>query len=320
MEIVISHQSALHFWRIFRGNVRRFERCACSEAMIKPVRLDAELCGELGSIGFEVSKKKPLDLLFYKGGTKSESQQIRSHTTSRALPAGSLVRLSDNVLIASPELVFAQVAGEHPFGQFIMAGCELCGRYRVLGDDGTRLPLPEERLQLTCAENITDMLRQLGLGPRTKAARAARYLFDNARSPMEAKVALLLSMPPRLGGFGLPRPVLNPDYHLGPEALVLYPCETCHPDLYWPEARFDVEYDGSDTHTAEAHARDVARAVAFAREGLEVLTVTKAQVYSRRAFDEVAGIVARRLHRRLPDATPQFERAHTCLRRELNLG
>ena len=319
MELVISHQRALWFWRTFGGDIRVFERCAYPEAMMTPPRLAAPLRGVLLRAGFTVSEERPLDLLFFRDCTKSRSKQVRSHTTARQLPPGSLVRLSEHVLIASPELVFAQIAEDRSFEQLIMAGCELCGCYRVLGEDGTPLPLPEERPRLTRAADIAETLQQLRLGPRTKSARASRHIFDNARSPMEAKVALLLSLPPRLGGFGLPRPVLNPDIHPGPRALALYPRTPCHPDLYWPAIRLDVEYDGADTHTAEAHAKDVARAAAFACEGIEVLVVAKAQVYDRWAFETMAGIIASRLHRSLPDCTPASDRSHRRLRRELGL-
>ena len=284
---------------------------------MKPIRINGPMREELLGLGFDISENKPLDLLFYKNCTKSCSRLVCAHTTSRQLPPGSLVRLSEHVLIASPELVFSQIAEDRSFEQLIMAGCELCGTYRLFGDGGPPLSLPEERPRLTRAADIAGTLQRFGLGPRTTAVRAARYVFDNARSPMEAKVALLLSLPPRLGGFGLPRPALNPDFYLGPEAYSLYPRKPCHPDLFWADARLDVEYDGADTHTAEAHAKDVARAAAFACEGVTVLTIAKAQAYDRRAFETVAGVIASRLHRHLPACTPAFDLAHMRLRREL---
>ncbi|MBR2789763.1 MAG: hypothetical protein IKD70_03995 [Eggerthellaceae bacterium] len=319
MELVISHLSALRYWRRFGGNLRYLERQHLAEAMTHPARMNADLLAELAGLGFLATKDNPLDLLFYRNAVRSAAVGVRSHATSRQLPRDSLVRLSEHVLIAAPELAFVQVAESYPFEQLVMAGCELCGGYRLFGDDGTALALPEERPRLTSTERIDAALRELGLGPRTKAAQAARYVFDNARSPMEAKVALLLCMPARRGGYGLPRPVLNPDVRLSREAQALYPCSVCHPDLYWTSARLDVEYDGADTHTAEAHAKDVARAAAFACEGIEMLVVAKAQVYDREAFEAVAAVIAKRLHRRLPERKAAFDGAHTRIRRELGL-
>ena len=319
MEIVISHISALDFWRRFRGDCRHLQRVHRPEAMIRPVHIGAGLRDELRALGFSATPESPVDLLFYRDGLRSESRLVRAHATARLLPPDSLVRLSDRVLISSPELTFAQVAKDYPFEQLAMLGSELCGAYRVLDDDGSPLPLPGERPPLSTAADIADTIKRLGLGPRTTAARAARYLFDNARSPMEVKVALLLSLPKRMGGLGLPRPVLNPSFRLSPQAHALYPHNPCHLDLFWPTALLDVEYDGVDAHPAEAHAKDVARTSALMLDGMEVITLTKAQVYDEHRFLAVAEIIAKRLHRELPALTPSFGMAHARLRRELGL-
>ena len=319
MDLVVSHESALWYWRRRRRPIWDEERISCPEAMTRPIAIGDDLRAELAVLGIGMTAESPLDLLFYRGDTRSERRDVKAHCTARPLPPGTLIRLSGNVVIASPELVFAQIAESRSFERLIMAGCELCSRYRLFSDDGTPLALPEERAQLTSSEALRATLSAMGYRRQAKATSAARHIFDDARSPMEAKVALLLSLPPRLGGFGLPRPVLNPDFFLGPQARNLYPCSPCHPDLYWEAVHLDVEYDGSDTHTAEAHAKDVARAAALKLEGLEVFTLAKAQVYDRWAFDAVAGIVARCLRRPLPDVTPAFDLAHTRLRRELGL-
>ena len=319
MEIVISHTSALDFWRRFRGDRRHLQRVHRPEAMIRPVHIGAEFLDKLEGLGFSPTPGNPIDLLFYRDGLRSESRLVSAHATSRLLPPDSLVRLSDRVFISSPELTFAQVAKDYPFEQLSMLGSELCGAYRVLDDDGSPLPLPGERQPLSRVADIVDTVKRLGLGPRTTAARATRYLFDNARSPMEVKVALLLSLPKRMGGLGLPRPVLNPSFRLSPQAHALYPHNPCHPDLFWPAALLDVEYDGADAHPAAAHAKDVARTSAFMLDGMEVITLMKAQVYDEHLFLAVAEIIAKHLHRELPALTPSFGMAHAHLRRGLGL-
>ena len=80
-------------------------------------------------------------------------------------------------------------------------------------------------------------------------------------------MAILLTLPTTLGGYGLPQPTLNPDIALADQARALYPHTTARPDLYWEHERFDVEYDG-DAHEGEAsRTKDAGRRAALEAEG-----------------------------------------------------
>ena len=139
----------------------------------------------------------------------------------------------------------------------------------------------------------------LGLGSQSRASRAAAYVLDGAASPMEAKLALLLSLPKTRGGYALPAPRLNAPFTLSDKAFALYPHNPCRLDLYWPGARLDVEYDGEEVHTGEQHVRDVARAAALTADRVEVLPLSHGQLADAEAFETVAGFIAKRLGVRL---------------------
>ena len=300
MDIVISHESAWHFWHRFRGDIRRLPRVSVAEPMLKPIPLTGARLAELATCGFEPSAEQPLDLLFYQGATRSQAAGIRGHSTTRQLPPGSLIRLSDNVLVASPELVFAQCADRQNTPALIMMGCELCGCYWRQEGNGVGAPQLGQRSPCTSTAAIRQMLDHMGYSRYAHARRAIPHVLDCAESPMEAKLALLLSLPARLGGWALPKPTLNHALALGPAARRLYPHSPCRLDLFWAAPRLDVEYDGVESHPEGHHAKDVARAAALKVEGVEVLTLTKAQVYDPKAFAVAAGIVAARLGRKAP--------------------
>ena len=318
MHVVISHKSAMQYWRRFRGEVANLPRLKSTHAMERPVPLTPELLAELAGLGFAPAPDSPLDLLFSAAGARSRSQLVRSRCVTSPLPAGSLMQLSDHVAIVSPELCFSQMASMYSRGQLLMAGCELCGTYRLLGDDGRPLPKPEERSPLTSAAKLCDFARVMGLGRGAKAVIAAHHVFGNAASPMEARAALLMSLPQTMGGFGLPRPELNAPITLSRAAHRVYPCNPCRMDLYWRAANLDVEYDGGD-HTEERRERDSARILALRMEGVDVLVLMKQQVYDVRAMASVAKMVAVKLGRRLRISTRDFESRHLQLRRELGL-
>ena len=318
MYIVISHKSAMLYWRRFRGELAALPKMKNPRAMERPVPLEPALAAELADLGFSPTRNSPLDLLFSTKGVRSQSQVVASHRGPATLPWGSLLRLSEHVAIVSPELCFVQMSGVYSQGQLLMAGCEMCGTYRLLGDDGRPLSKPEERPPLTTAAQLQDFSRAMGLGRESKAVVAARYIFDNAASPMEARAALLVSLPQTMGGFGLPRPELNTPITLGRTAHRVYPRNPCRMDLFWRSANLDVEYDGGD-HNEERRESDSARVLALRMEGVDVLVLMKRQVYDVRSMASVAKMVAAKLGRRLRIYTKDFEHRHRQLRRELGL-
>ena len=317
MDVVISHKSALAYWRGFRGDPKANRLMRRPAAMERPVPMGAEILAELESLGFFATPERPLDLLFSSDGVRSRSKRVVAHSISRPLPPGSLIRLSEHVAITSPELTFALVGELYPFGQYLMAGCELCSTYRVLDESGKPLGRPDERVQVTSGRKLKEMVEKLELSKTAIAARGASYVIDGAASPMEAKVALLLCLPTRLGGFGLPRPTLNAPLDLSEEAYAVYPHSPCRMDLYWESAKLDVEYDGEEAHTGALHAKDVARAVALRIEGVDVLAVSKQQVYDRKAFAALAKEIASKLGKQMRIRVPDFEGKQLRLRREL---
>lgn len=320
MDIIISHKTAFLFWRRFTGSRGNLPRARRTAAMGEPLNLTPEVEAELAELGIEPRTESALHILFARDDLRSRVFGVRSHVSGLELPAGSLLRISPHVLIAGPELTFAQLARRLPFGQLVMAGCELCGTYALVpGKDGNDIV---ERASLTSAERLRSFLNRLPEQPGTqRALRATRLLFEGAASPMEAKTALLLSLPQRHGGFGLPRPQLNHPVALHGDARRAYPRATCRADIMWPEMQFDIEYDGADSHDGfESRARDVARTTALTLEGIEVLPLTYPQVADPQVFASVAQHIAKSLNARLRVRSTQFAARSAALRSDLGIS
>ena len=253
--------------------------------------------------------------LFSASGVYSQAALVRSHRYRRTLPPGSLLRLSEHLAIASPELTLAQVSSRYSMGQLIMAACEMCGTYLPTRSDS----LPPERAPLTTTTQIIGLLEKMGYGREARAMQAARVAFNSAASPMEAKLALLLSLPQTMGGFGLPRPVLNAPIPLGPAAYRIYPCTPCRMDLHWAAANLDVEYDGRESHSEDRRDSDSARIVALTMEKVDVMVLRRQQVYDAKALASIAEVIAAKLGCRLRFSTRDFWQLHRRLREELGL-
>ena len=314
--IVISHSSAFLFWRGFSGRISALRRVSGSELLGTTPRLTKQLREELAQLGWRPSPKHPIDVLFPGRENRTRASWVRPHACFDALPAGALLQVSEHVAVVCPELCFLQVAHVFSRERLVLAGYELCGTYAQVGPS---LDL-QERPALTSTERIRAFAVMLPRMHTAKALKVLDLVRDGAASPMEAKAAMLLALPTSWGGYGLPAPSLNPELATTPDARRLYARATVRPDLFWADARFDLEYDGGIHEEDATHAKDVARWGALAVMDVDVLMLTAAQLYDAAAFHRLAGVVAAKLGRRLRIRREDFPVRVTHLREELKLG
>ena len=254
MEIIVSHLSALNYWRHFTGNIATLKRMHRSTAATEPGRFTGDILDELHAFGFAATAEHPIDLLSADQKRRHRSSVVRAHVSSASYPDGTFIRLSERILIVSPELAFIQ-AESLPYGQLLLAGCQLCGTYAFTGPKNHLT----ERPPLTSPADIRDYLALCPAGiVGRKARRAAKHLPGNAASPQEARLALLLTLPHAQGGYALLEPTLNPPIILDDAARAIYGHSPCYPDLYWASAQLAVEYDGRESHAGRSD-EDIAR-------------------------------------------------------------
>ena len=150
------------------------------------------------------------------------------------------------------------------------------------------------------------------------ARRALRYAFDRSRSPVETSLALLLGLPPLLGGYSLDGFELNRTASIDGRTDRASAWRSHECDLLWQRQRVALEYDSNAHHAREAdHVRDAKKRAALIGARFTVITVTRAQLYDYREFHKVAQALARALHVRLPRATAEFTRRQFETRRIL---
>ena len=126
---------------------------------------------------------------------------------------------------------------------------------------------------------------------------------------METAVQLLLCMPTRLGGYGLPMPQANVRLAVPVDLRRMAGRSEVVPDLVWPSARVVVEYDSDQNHVgAERIASDARRRSALLGMGFDVVTITNAQVRSVSEFDQLARMLAGLLGKRLSITRADFAR------------
>lgn len=192
-------------------------RTACSRSLARRAPEEGLPWGEtqhaaavhhvnLPALGTCLSADAPAHVLVSSPRERVRSGTVVSHVWSGPLPDRSLFRLSDDVLMASPGLVLAQMATSTPLPELAAVVMEMCGRYgRVRWSSRGFL----DRKPLTTPQNLREYLCSLpGHLCIQRAERATQFALVGSRSPLETSFALM-GQPARGTRRlpGLPRPM-----------------------------------------------------------------------------------------------------------------
>lgn len=285
MTIILSHNSALEFYRhtlavpgiAFDPLASSAAKPFSCERMLR--QLESRGCGYLSL---------PVHLLATRSEDRRRSSCTAWHVHEGALPPGSLLRISRDVAVESPELCFTRLASSLSRPKLIKIGLELCGTYALRPDLDEGFVKKQQP-----STNIAALTRFLNsckpLKGRAEATRTLKYLQEGSASPMETIAAMLLFLPHRMGGQALKKGQLNQivaanDYTHALTGKAFLKC-----DILWPETRLCVEYDSDQRHTgSDRIAEDASRRAALTYLGYEVVTMTRRHVLDLNAFNNIA--------------------------------
>lgn len=257
----------------------------------------------------------------------TSTKHLVTHVLSQPLPYGAFLDLGHGICICSPNFMFLQLATQKGLLELVHTGMELCGTYSRWSLEPAQPLLSPDRdpennnactFQLPAATQVTRLESFIGRmdGQRgAVGARAAvRWLADGSASPMETATYLLLCLPKRLGGYGLPKPILNPQLTISnPDGV-----KVRYPDLFWLGPNIDVEYNSDKDHSGEwSRYRDSKREVELAVANVRVLPLTRPQLMDVDAFDAFANGLRRMLGIRTRSEDPQWKQRRAELREAL---
>ncbi|MBR0405401.1 MAG: hypothetical protein IJI68_09425 [Eggerthellaceae bacterium] len=204
------------------------------------------------------------------------------------------------------------------FIEAIQLGCELCGTYVPMPADPSR----RDREPLTSKSKIDTFITSMkGRYGANKAAKALKFVVEYSNSPMETILELLLCLPKRYGGYGLPVPLMNHSIRLTrSEARELgrsaFLCDLC-----WPDFGYALEYYGREWHTdVQSVAHDALRQSDLHYHGIDIDIVTYEQLQTVSQVQVLATKVAKRLSIRLRKPSDLCIAARERLHRELIVG
>ncbi len=219
------------------------------------------------------------------------------HSVNSSEP-GDMAKIAEGIYVLSPATLLMQLSRSYSFDRIALLAYEFCGGY-VLGSAdgrgfGEAAPLVSRSKMLAAAASAG------AFRGSTVMRRALAVVADGSASPAESSLAILLCAKRMHGGYGLPLPNMNYRIEVRGEARKMTSRRYFLCDLYWPEAKLDVEYDSDAFHLGSANlASDAERRNTLVALGIQTITVTRGQMRDADLFDDAARSVARVLGVRL---------------------
>lgn len=314
MRIYVVGSSALHFWRHCRNPLRFMKNAV--EDPLSDCPTSAEELIHISSM-LDRFGKQPLRLMTNHSENRILRKHFRYTIRSSSLPETAFFQISENLCVASPEYCLVQSAKKLSLPRLAELCMELCGNYSLVTEDQQGFFNREH--SLTSSGSIIRLLQskpgEIGAG---KLEHALTFVKDGSRSPMETREFLMLCLPKRYGGYGLPYPEINARIDLTTEEQAVAGRRYFECDMLWREQKVIVEYDGHGDHESyEDRARDAIKRNILIDKGCSVFTITGGQISDVHAFDKIAHELAKALHHRLYQFPKDWLSRRAELRREL---
>lgn len=244
---------------------------------------------------------RPIHVVVPDAAARSQSHLVVSHVWGGEIPPGAFVRVGPSIRVSSPAFTFLQLAQHLDLPGLIRVGYELCGSYSLYSRDErgfcNREPLASPQELVTWSRDVAGR----GMRGCRLASSAADQVRGGAESPMEAVLAMLMTLPRRLGGGALGSPELNHRIELPARLGRRLDSRSLRCDLFWPARRLDVEYNSDYAHAGSAGiARDAVRDDVLRELGVTVIRVTRPQMMDFERCLDVVGSVGRFLRARTP--------------------
>ncbi len=322
--IVLRYGSALQFWRRVRCENARLTRgligtfypdelllefdaeSLSADSSLRPIELPSECFERIVHTATLFDLNAPVDVIVGRRSARRDSSSVKCHVWSGPIPDGLLACIAPGVYVPSPELIFAQMAQQLGLYRAIALAMELCGTYAINACGGCDWDVTP----LTCAERIRRILSlSESFRGRDIARQASLYVIDGSASPMETSLAIALSLPRRLGGWGCSKPVLNARVELDDAAKRECGSTYLVADLLFERAGLDIEYQGREWHSSLGdRASDERRQNALMMMGLSCVFVSREQIGDVVRIDGIADLIRKRagLERFRESPTPQM--------------
>lgn len=252
---------------------------------------------------------KPYHLLV--DGKRGYNPRPDIHCTAchRPLPPRSLIKVEKTFWTTGPELTLIELCADVNLNdlELIQIFYELCGTYVL---DNSWDGLTNTDIALTSSSKVARLIASIHrVAGIARARKLIKYVHDGSNSPMETALAMLVSLPTRMGGLGL-----------GPIAMnhpVATPVGLRHVDIVFPKHRVGLEYQGKQFHSIEQAGRDARRQNKIVGSGYTILNVWYDDLVIDHLFQQFVTDLFRALEHRQRIRAQGFDTSQKLLRMQL---
>ncbi len=301
--IVLSGISALNLLRTLSSyevaNLRAQQSQQSHKSEIEQLAVSPPKSAEVREFfaSHESTLHQPIHILVRKESDRLRQKAVVNHVCDKACFRDLICEITPHLGVVTPEYCFSQIAHELPREKALEIGMEFCGLYRLNGENERGFIAHQP---LTNTEKLHAFFQQCHFLPESKSGKTlARYLLNDARSPMESTLGLLFSLPLKLGGRGFTGMRFNVPLKVPRKCQSLIKQKTIIVDLLWEKQKVAVEYDGIMDHTgADKIMNDAARRLTLEAMGYTVISLTKRQVFTWTTFCKVCDLLGMYLQKK----------------------
>jgi hypothetical protein len=260
--------------------------------------------------GSENDEVNMIEYTVSKNSSRYIKKKCKISISELDLPTNAVVQ-KNGMMVASPELVFLQLAGRLDIQRLILLGLQLCS-----------YPPGKPSMAITSKQKLEKFLAKTsGHHGHRKAVQGVNYIENGSASIMESIAYMILNLPNFLGGFGLAGATLNHEIMLKEEVAKGFGQKRCFADLYYKSVKLAVEYESFAFHNSPTEqGKDMVRAAILERQGIEVLRLSTIQLYDEEACWIFASNLASRIGKRIRIRSKKFHQMHASLRSLLPTG
>lgn len=138
--------------------------------------------------GSKTEEKDPVDITVSEQNARFSNNGKKVHSCELALPAGAVVSRNDK-MVASPELLFLELASKLSIHRLILLGLQLCSHPPGISSEA-----------ITTKQKLNSFLAKTsGHRGHRKAVRAVKYTENGSASIIESIAYMILTLPHSLG-------------------------------------------------------------------------------------------------------------------------
>lgn len=255
MQLSLNKQSALQAIRAIRcgkaPQVNRPIKRIAKAPLRSPQRPDGKkrwspATAHLDWLGLpQPTQRTPLHVAVPSDSNRIRARFFSCTIYSKGLPDDAFLDIGYGIQVASPELLFIELATVMIPQVLVLLGYELTGKYSR-DASGPRLgPVTYGVPPLTTVEKIEDFIVRCHGIPGLSAARESiKYVSNNSWSPTESLIAAMAALPIESLGYGLGRLILNERSDAHGDNAMRHAKESRVPDMLVPDTPVGINYEG----------------------------------------------------------------------------